>query len=807
MNALPRTDCTRDGWIRQVARRSPRTLLRAVITATLVCAVAPAPAQECGDLYNPLKNVYFGDLHTHTSYSLDAIVYGATTEPADAYLFSRGGAVEIAGGADTLLGDVAGPPSHTIGSQDRWLDFNAVTDHSEWLSTAYGCTIDESSPFYGSSYCTILRTPNQPIPPNNDRPCDSNLDIAATGCEAEQMTAWGAERQAAEDANDPCTFTAFQAYEWTKEGDGSTQENKVSLHKNVIFAGSVAPDLPFTALTHTDSQSLWSALASECNGTNGCDVITIPHSLNQSDGQAFSITGYSATDLNRRMQYQRLVEVHQHKGNSECINDVADSGAVTSCDLELDPIYAQPQDTPGYARPAMEAGLLRYSTQGDNPVKIGFVGATDNHNSASGNVAESTWIGNLAAVDNTVERRLANNDRRTDNPGGITGVWAEENTRASIFAALKRRETFATSGPKIGVRFYQVDDVADPCGDPDFPASIVAAGGVPMGGTMATRTTPPTFVVYAAADQTALEEIDIVKASIVGGSVEEKVYSNALPRPGPNPPNCLVWVDPDFDGNDPAFYYARVKEAASWRWSHYDCDALKVSNPIEGAPGDDWNVIAPGCGSSDPSTGGLDFMIHERAWTSAIWYMPAGPVTIGTKRLVLRDGTPVGRPDRRKLKLTAQTRNAWPDHRIVVPDQASDGDPTTAGASGGGATLALYNPGTGESAIHDLPAAQWSRLSSGYAFADVTGPIAQVTVMPDRLVVLGATAALGFTLDEDHQESIAVQLQLGTSDPWCALTAARASGNPPTTTRHDRIGRFESARNAPPPDQCPLVTP
>lgn len=788
-----------------VSARGVAMLLAAAVM--VAPAVVPASAQECPEQYNPLKNVYFGDLHTHTSYSLDAIVYGATTRPEDAYLFARGEEVEIAGGADTLLGDVTGPEHVTIGSVDRWLDFNAVTDHSEWLSTAYGCTVHDTSPFYGSSYCTILRTPNEPIPPNDERPCDSDLDVAGTGCEVEQMSAWDAERDAADSADNPCTFTAFKAYEWTKEGEGSMLGNKVSLHKNVIFKGTVTPDLPFTALTHTDSQSLWSALAAECNGTNGCDAITIPHSLNQSSGQAFSISGYSATDLNRRMKYQRLVEVHQHKGNSECMTDTADNGDITICGFEADPLYAQPGDAPGYARPGMEAGLYRYSTHGDNPVKIGFVGATDNHNSASGNVAEASWIGNLAAVDNTPARRLGDYDRRTDNPGGITGVWAEENTRSSIFEALRRRESFATSGPKIRVRFYQVNTPLDPCLDPDFPAAIVAAGGVPMGGTMATRASAPKFVVYATEDETPLAAVDIVKASIVGGAVVEKVFTIALPAAAPHPPGCVVWVDPDFQGDDPAFYYARVREEPTWRWSHYDCEALKLSNPIQGPTHDDWNVIAPGCGSSDPLTGGLDFMIRERAWTSAIWYLPGGPVTVRTTKLLLRDGTPNGNPGRRKLKFVSKTRGNLPDHRVVVPDAGSDGDPTAAGGSDGGGSVTLYNPDTGETVVHELPAAGWTEIPGGYQFASATGPIRNVTVLPDLLTVLGRRPALGFTLDEDHQESIALQVQLGSADPWCALATARDDGDPFFTTFNDTVGRFTSMRGVAPPDQCPLVTP
>src|SRR5262249_54152336 len=215
------------------------------------------------------------------------------------------------------------------------------------------------------------------------------------------------------------------------------------------------------------------------------------------------------------------------------------------------------------------------------------------------------------------------------NPGGVTGVWAEENTRESIWAALKRRETFATSGPRIALRFYAYNDLADPCADGSFPAQLISAGAIPMGGTLAQQQTAPSFLVYAMKDETDLAAVDIVKASVVNGEAVESVHTISFTAA----PYCVTWNDPSFDTQQPAFYYARVKEQPTWRWSHYDCLRLQASFPAS------WQTIAPGCASHDPSAGGLDVMVQERAWTSSIWDLPGGPVTGQGTSLELQDGS------------------------------------------------------------------------------------------------------------------------------------------------------------------------
>lgn len=576
-----------------------------------------------------LKSAYFGDLHTHTSYSLDAYTVANRSDPAAAYAFAaKGMPIAIAAGNANASGPFAGStgPTATI---DRKLDFLAVTDHSEWLQIDYGCTQNPDSPYYGTSYCATLRNQGsaaqaaeaglavaQAGRSNPSQPSICQGPVAGAQCAAQTARAWQATQQAAQAANNPCTFTSFIAYEWTNTLMGA------NLHRNVIFKDKNVPAQPFDYLNYPSTSQLWGVLSSQCTAERGCEALTIPHNSNASKGQMFV---FSAADVANMERYQRLVEVHQHKGSSECLSDTADGGQMLACTFEVGPGVSADSDRPGYVRPALESGLSYYAQNKKNPLQLGFVAATDTHNSTPGHVKEDTWPGHLGTTDNTPLLRVAKYTGNCDpnqtgcqenanvnfNPAGITGVWAEQNTRESIWAALKRREVFGTSGPRIRPRFYAFSGTLDPCADSNFPSQVVQAGGVPMGGALPAGTTAPRFVVYALKDQTDLASVDIVKASISGGAVKEQVFSLTLPANA-----CVTFNDPAFDKSAPAFYYARVLEKPTWRWSHYDCLALKQSNP------GDWQKIAPGCASSDPKTGGLDYMVQERAWTSPIWYLP-----------------------------------------------------------------------------------------------------------------------------------------------------------------------------------------
>lgn len=567
--------------------------------------VAEAVAATCTQ--NPYKNLYWGDLHTHTSYSLDAYTFGTRVDPAGALAFARRQtSVTIASGS-TPAG-----PTVTI---DRPLDFAAVTDHSEWLSSAYGCT-QTGSPYYDSPYCQDLRAQDtqaqqtrmllalaQAAAPTPTDPGICRTQPAA--CAAQQRTAWQRIRQAADAANVPCSFTAFPAYEWTRTTLGA------NLHRNVIFNGTGVPAQPYDALAYPAVRDLWTALDGGCTAASGCRALTIPHNSNGSQGRMFQ---FDPADVPQMSRYQRLVELFQHKGNSECLSptDPADAGFDPQCSFEQLPDQTQERDRPGYVRSALGQGLQQWRTQGNNPLAMGFVGAVDTHNATPGEVAEGGFGGHLGQNDNAPAERLSTNFRDF-NPGGITAVWAEENSRASIFAALERRETYATSGPRIAVRFYQYWGTLDPCADPDFPRRVVDAGGVPMGGVMTARPVGrPRFVVLAQQDARALARVDIIKGRATPQRVVENVFT--LPSSGGSRV-CLSWQDPDYDPRQPAYYYARVLESPSERWSTYDCLADPSAAPAECAR----------C-TADPITcrtsGSLNHTIQESAWTSPIFQLP-----------------------------------------------------------------------------------------------------------------------------------------------------------------------------------------
>jgi hypothetical protein len=265
-------------------------------------------------------------------------------------------------------------------------------------------------------------------------------------------------------------------------------------------------------------------------------------------------------------------------------------------------------------RNGLARGIATYASTKVNPLQMGIVAATDDHDGVPGNVAEDTWPGHVGRLDDSPEKRIGPSGDAGlppavavgHNPGGLAVAWAEENTRASIFAAFKRRETYGTSGPRIVVRFYQTWDNADPCADANFPAQIVASGGVPMGGTFAlpssgdASASQPRFVVYAWKDKVDLARVDIIKAWVDGqGKVQEQVIRNDVVG---NKPACFVWTDSTFIPS-PSFYYARVLQTPTPRWSAYDC--ATGANPGACADG-----------------GALNRTIQERAWTSPIWYLP-----------------------------------------------------------------------------------------------------------------------------------------------------------------------------------------
>jgi len=584
---------------------------------------AAIAAPTCPD-FNPLKNAYFGDLHTHTAFSYDAYTFETRATPMDAYAFAKGMRIQI-GGVN---------PGGPVTQLDRPLDFAAITDHSELLAIDFGCGLtsdgvpfDPDSPYFDDPKCVAARSTNPAAESVNfllsisrqAELCASSVPTDSAICRPVVKDAWGAELAATAAALDPCTFTSFIGYEWTNSCTGDGGE-AATCHKNVIFGDTNAPAVPFDSLSHPTQESLWSALDQGCNG-QPCNALTIPHNSNLSSGQAFTVPQGSERHA---VTYQKLVEVFQHKGGSECFFDPAQPSDPT-CNFNYLGGVTEPNQPQSYVRTGLEQGLLAQAARGTNPLQMGFVGATDSHNATPGNTREDTWPGHLGFVDDTPEARIApNNDSAVGfNPGGVAVAWAEQNTRAAIFAAFQRRETYATSGPRIAVRVYQTwDQTTDFCADPSFPAAIVAAGGLPMGSNITVppgTSGAPRIVVFAArdpimrADVANLAEVDLVESWIdpATGAVQEQVVRRSAPSAAGATTMCQTFTlappggRAAFHAGTPSFYYARVLQVPTNRWSVFDCRRAPQANVADCAPG-----------------GKLNVKVAERAWTSPVWYLP-----------------------------------------------------------------------------------------------------------------------------------------------------------------------------------------
>ncbi len=634
----------------------------------------PVTRQQPCKNNNPQRNAYFGATHIHTGLSGDANAFGVTRSPDDAYAFARGGAISLPpvddSGRDTRSQQLSRP-----------LDFAAVTDHAEYLGEVVRCTTPGNSG-YASKTCQTFRGEDiggwppelahlakmfsliikGKAEPRNPEVCGED----GTKCLAAAVGPWQQTQRAAEDWQDHssnCEFTTFVAYEYTLAEDSN------NLHRNVLFRNAVVPPLPRSARDAPTPQDLWRGLSEECLETDtGCDVLAIPHNSNWSAGEMFYSEYPGAKSLREqaalaqlRQDLEPLVEIMQVKGDSECRNGLYQvlGGADELCDFEkLRPPGEIASDCElgtgkggmtlnscisrlSFARYGLIEGLKEQQRLGVNPLKFGIIAATDNHNGTGGAVAENAFMG-ASGQDATPQARLrgeikvgnvATSSPVRTNPGGLTGIWAEENSRDSLFSAMKRRETFGTSGPRIVPRFFGGWDLPENlCGETDF-AAIGYERGVPMGADLPARNSNgagPMFAVSALQDANAdaapLQRIQIIKGwADDEGRMHQDIYDVAgsadnvasvdvasCQRKGEGHAKlCSVWRDPDFEPNRSAVYYARVVENPSCRWSTYQCNALAPSDRPESC--------------SDSS---VPKVIQERAWTSPIWYTPsAAPTT------------------------------------------------------------------------------------------------------------------------------------------------------------------------------------
>jgi Protein of unknown function (DUF3604) len=599
---------------------------------TLSSLAASAFAQE----KKPDRNAYFGDEHIHTSWSVDAWVFGnRITGPDDALKYAQGQTIKHPLGYDIKI--------------DTPMDFMGVTDHSEYV----GVTKQANTPGSAVSKMPeaqplIMKDPNSQADQQKVflylLSLTSKPPIKAFMSPQVAGTIWKENCKIADENNHPGAFTAFCSYEWT------SMPNNRNLHRNIFFRECRnVPPMPFSSLDSSHPEDLWKWMDAQRKAGN--ELLAISHNANVSDGWMYPTDVDSfgrpidAAWAASRDRNERLVEIKQIKGQSETHpllspNDEFANYEIYSALLGLPVDSGRVDRIQGsYGRQALKDGITMQDVRGYNPYKFGMAGGSDSHNTGSP-YRHDNFYGGHAQLDGTLETRLAGLlfgktiDVRLENPGGLTGVWAEENTRASIWDAMYRKETFGVSGPHIKVRFFGGWNYNKNIFDATDWVHQSYANGVPMGADLPpiTGTGPgvtPTFVVWAVKDPTSanLDRIQIIKGWTQNGQSFERIFDVAWAGDrkadkwsGRVPAiqstvdlekatytNSVgstelktVWTDPEFDASLHAFYYARVLEIPTPRWTLIQ--AVKAGIP----PPD---VV--------PLTG------QERAWSSPIWYTPS----------------------------------------------------------------------------------------------------------------------------------------------------------------------------------------
>jgi hypothetical protein len=628
----------------------------AALLAALICFGSIAASAQAGPFERteereacsettPLKQPYFGDTHVHTAFSFDAWGQGTAAGPDDAYRYARGETIGI------QPYDEQGKPLASVRLR-RPLDYAVVTDHSDLMGETKICQTPEAAG-YGSIVCRVVRRfpklgyvlVNGHVYSSASPARYSFCGPDGAWCREMGVGPWNEIQSAAEahyDRSSDCRFTTFVGYEWTGMPNGK------NVHRNVIFRNKVTQEYPTTYIETPTQEGLWSALEREClDAGNGCDAIAIPHNSNVSAGMMFTTVGsdgrpIDAGQARTRARLEPLVEVTQHKGDSECRAGAEDE----LCFYETVPYPRlmdmvgrdpRPEDLPPliYAREVLTEGLAQESRIGVNPFKFGLIGATDTHFGTPGMVDEDEYKGHAAGTVSARNGIPPYPDRSDFNPGGLGVLWAEENSRDALFAAMRRREAYGTSGPRMVVRFFGGWGYPEGmCNDRDFVAQGYA-GGVPMGGDLPSRAgKSPRFAISAWRDpggngtpSTALQRVQVVKGWVESGESRERVYEVAgnpdngagvdldtcAPRGEGFDELCSVWTDPDFDPASPSFYYVRVVENPSCRWNTWACNRQGVDCSDAGSVP---RELAACCDETVPKT------IQERAWTSPIWYTP-----------------------------------------------------------------------------------------------------------------------------------------------------------------------------------------
>jgi hypothetical protein len=622
---------------------------------------------------NPERNAYFGDLHVHTKYSFDAYAFGTLATPYDAYRFAKGEAIKHPSGFDMQLREP--------------MDFYGVTDHGFFMGVA-PVAADTSTDFSKYAFAQVVHDLN--APDNMDRWSVLDrmrsfglaralaLSIVDGKVDPEEplaitRSAWADSIDAADLHNDPGQFTTFVAYEYT-----TTADDNGSLHRNVVFESSDRlPEVPFSRMHSRNPEDLWDWM--DKLREDGVESMAIPHNSNKSNGHMFTLEDWAGDPIDdeyavQRIRNEPLVEITQIKGTSEThpLLSTRDEWAafelVSTRGVGMGkPIASKAEGS--YVREALRHGLEIEAQGVTNPFALGFIGSSDTHVAASQN-DEANFVSKLGVLSADAQSRgsvpvgflestvygLLPNQRVAEVDGnsyvgsqqtefgaaGLAAVWAEENTREAIYAAFRRKETFATSGPRLRLRFFAGYDFPDDLLDTASGVSYAYANGVTMGADLTPSTlasklesgslpkhTAPKFAIWAQADANSapLQRLQIIKGWInaagetfedvidvaCAGGVAVNASTNRCPDNGAtvNLSDCsfsantgstdlrVVWTDPNFDANERAFYYARVLENPTCRWNTWDAIRADTQPRAD-----------------------LAATLQERAWSSPIQYLP-----------------------------------------------------------------------------------------------------------------------------------------------------------------------------------------
>ena len=591
------------------------------------------PGRDAGGA-NPLKNVYFGEQHLHTRNSPDAFVVGTRGTWDDAYKWAMGEEITLSTTGEKI-------------KKSTPYDFVGITDHAEYFGIMPRLG-DPNDALSNSELAQMMkRSPGEAV--------SAVIGSLLSGEPMQEFVSpelitenWKRYVDKTNEYNQPGKFTTFIAWEWTSIPVGR------NLHRNVFFRDDVGPAAPFSAFDSIYPEDLWTF--QEVQRTAGHDNLAIPHNGNVSDGWMFSPNTFlggpmDARHAKRQALNEPVFEMIQTKGASETHPYLSPNDEFA--DFELFPnminVGMPSQLRYSYVREGLVNGMILEDKLGHNPFKYGFVAGADSHSAYSPN-EEFNFHGSHAKLDDTPAKRLNPNKNASGDVGavvasaGTTAVWAEENTRASLFDGIKRKETYGTSGPLMRLRFFGGWKYTDKLVKGDDFVEKAYKDGVPMGGDLPprpSRAKAPTFAVWALKDPESgnLDRIQIIKGFINKfDRADEKIYDVAWsdedkrqidPATGKLPAvgntvdletatysndsigaNQLrtVWTDPDFDPGQRAVYYVRVLEIPTPRWSTYDA----VRNNL-------------------PLVDGVPATIQERAWSSPIWYTPDQDLIIEAK--------------------------------------------------------------------------------------------------------------------------------------------------------------------------------